>query len=297
MTELPKARIDCRICSVWRRTEASELDRSIVLRRERVRDRCTVDRLGLAGDQPFPRYPRSKIPMKNDPFCRAMLVQARQHYTDLQREFPALESSFSGDDSEFGENLVVDSVAADTVCIGDVFASNSSPLQLQVTSPRLCCMRPDKRHPTYLPSGSEGTVRKYASSTARGGWFCKVLESGDIADGDVLKLVSRSNPSWTVQRVAATCYSSTPMRLSWAGTRAELEELYAIKDLAPYEWRDALREVIDTQSESGDGTLDNVGIKLNGTFTCADCNQRFLTKCDLKAHVKFVHDPKRHFEH
>jgi hypothetical protein len=45
-------------------------------------------------------------------------------------------------------------------------------------------------------------------------------------------------------------------------------------------------------AKSGDGTVANVGIKLNGQCHCAECNQRFETDRALSLHVKFMHGNK-----
>lgn len=47
---------------------------------------------------------------------------------------------------------------------------------------------------------------------------------------------------------------------------------------------------------SGDGTIDNVGIKLGGMVQCPDCNQKFDTERAQQTHWRFIHDPKRHQE-
>jgi len=41
---------------------------------------------------------------------------------------------------------------------------------------------------------------------------------------------------------------------------------------------------------SGDGTLKNVGIKLDGQVNCSGCKQKFETQKVLELHWKFMHD-------
>eukprot|EP00931_Biecheleriopsis_adriatica_P035330 TRINITY_DN2032_c0_g2_i1.p1 TRINITY_DN2032_c0_g2~~TRINITY_DN2032_c0_g2_i1.p1 ORF type:complete len:150 (-),score=26.63 TRINITY_DN2032_c0_g2_i1:247-696(-) len=43
---------------------------------------------------------------------------------------------------------------------------------------------------------------------------------------------------------------------------------------------------------SGDGTLANVGFRMNGTCQCQECNQRFDTENALQLHVKYIHGDK-----
>ena len=42
--------------------------------------------------------------------------------------------------------------------------------------------------------------------------------------------------------------------------------------------------------QSGDGTIENVGIKLTGSFQCKECRQRFETQKVLDLHWNFIHD-------
>ena len=44
---------------------------------------------------------------------------------------------------------------------------------------------------------------------------------------------------------------------------------------------------ISAAAKSGDGGLENVGIKLEGTFQCPHCRQKFETDKALQLHLKF----------
>jgi len=55
-----------------------------------------------------------------------------------------------------------------------------------------------------------------------------------------------------------------------------------------------LKEAIAREAAgSGDGTIDNVGIRLSGTFQCPECRQRFDTERAKEIHCRFTHDPLR----
>merc|ERR1712046_147254 len=45
--------------------------------------------------------------------------------------------------------------------------------------------------------------------------------------------------------------------------------------------------VITTEAISGDGSLENVGIKTDGPFKCERCSQRFSSEAAKKMHWKF----------
>jgi hypothetical protein len=50
------------------------------------------------------------------------------------------------------------------------------------------------------------------------------------------------------------------------------------------------------RASSGDGSIDNVGIKVNGTYQCPDCRQKFDSEDAVSLHWKFIHDPNRQQE-
>lgn len=53
---------------------------------------------------------------------------------------------------------------------------------------------------------------------------------------------------------------------------------------------------ISEAAKSGDGTIENVGIKTDGGFQCPDCRQKFDSEIAKGLHWKFIHDPNRHQE-
>jgi len=51
-------------------------------------------------------------------------------------------------------------------------------------------------------------------------------------------------------------------------------------------------EQIEKMTVSGDGTLENVGIKVDGKFQCQHCSQKFDSKQQRQIHHRFVHPPQ-----
>eukprot|EP00931_Biecheleriopsis_adriatica_P005302 TRINITY_DN106828_c0_g1_i1.p1 TRINITY_DN106828_c0_g1~~TRINITY_DN106828_c0_g1_i1.p1 ORF type:complete len:303 (-),score=47.22 TRINITY_DN106828_c0_g1_i1:197-1105(-) len=298
---------EIRVCSVWSRDITSEDDREKVFHRKAVEGRCDVGKSGLTSDMSFPKLDRAKKVSK-DPSERAILVQTKKHYQELREHFQSLKPGFSGETAALGETLIVEGCDATSVCVGDIFQSTQSSLSVQVTFPRLACMRPDKLHPLGLQSGQPGTVRQWVSANGRGGFFLKVLTNGDISSGDSLQLTKRTQPAWSMERLSSLCYPTTPLQMSWAGTHRELETLCSMDELGVYEWKERLQEIrakspslaetveIRPEAMSGDGSIANVGIKLDGTFQCPHCRQKFLNDLALTLHYRFIHDPSRHQE-
>jgi len=50
---------------------------------------------------------------------------------------------------------------------------------------------------------------------------------------------------------------------------------------------------ISKEAMSGDGTIANVGIKVNAKFKSPVNNQMFDTQEALDLHLKYLHDPKK----
>ena len=53
---------------------------------------------------------------------------------------------------------------------------------------------------------------------------------------------------------------------------------------------------ITDAAKSGDGSVDNVGIKMSGNFQCPECRQKFDTEKVKQLHWEFIHHPNRHQE-
>ncbi|KQM22137.1 MOSC domain-containing protein [Novosphingobium sp. Leaf2] len=93
----------------------------------------------------------------------------------------------------FGENISTRGLAEDMVCIGDRWRLGSA--LLEVSQGRQPCWKLDHRF------GGEHRVNALCVRSRRAGWYYRVLEEGAVQAGDVLELVDRPFPSWTVLRV------------------------------------------------------------------------------------------------
>ena len=116
----------------------------------------------------------------------------------------------------YGENFVVSGLYEDNVCIGDRYKIGST--LLEVSQPRKPCER--LSHNTK----NENT-REVIRQSGWTGWYVRVIEEGEIHQGDELILQHRPYPEWTIRRLNTLL--STPSSV------AELEEALAIEKLAP----------------------------------------------------------------
>ena len=115
---------------------------------------------------------------------QAVLIYSAENYprwqTELGREFP-----YGG----FAENLIVSELNETTVFIGDIY--QVGPVKLQVTKPRIPCWKIARRW--GIPD-----LTKRVSQSSRTGWYCRVLDAGEIEAGLPVELLERPHLEQTV---------------------------------------------------------------------------------------------------
>ncbi len=116
---------------------------------------------------------------------QAVLAYADSHYADWRAE------GFTDERGAFGENLLIEGLSDQTVCIGDRFALGDT--ELQVSCARVPCATLARRH------GRKDIVTRVFEA-GRGGWYFRVLWEGLVAPGQELRLLERLHPEWTVVR-------------------------------------------------------------------------------------------------
>jgi len=231
---------ELQVHTVWQRNPVCQGEQPVHFVRSRAMNRCTVDEQGLEGNMTWNNKAADEHIGKGE---RTLLLQCQEHYPDLGEQFPEWAAHFQEGEAPLGEQLLVTGMNSDSICVGDVFASEQSSLEIKVTFPRLPCFRVDKRYPLSqepgLRSGQPGTVRQWIAETGKGGFFCSVQRPGDVAGSDTLKLVQRPCPGWTLTRISNMCYPSLP-NMAWQGSDAELKELCELEELGYYEWKERL---------------------------------------------------------
>ena len=137
--------------------------------------------LGLVGDAVFDtRYHGGPD--------QAVLMYAAAHYPRWQQELGRAVQP-----GDFGENLTVEGLDEDTVCIGDVY--QVGPVRLEVSHPRQPCSTLARRH--QIPD-MIAVVRQ----NGRSGWYLRVLIEGWLRPGETIQRLGRPNPEWTIRRAA-----------------------------------------------------------------------------------------------
>jgi MOSC domain-containing protein YiiM len=139
--------------------------------------------LGLAGDAVANTQVHGGVD-------QALLMYAATHYPRWESELGRPMGP-----GAFGENLTVEGLDEDSVCIGDVLVIGS--VRVEVSQPRQPCATLARRH----------QVRNLISivrGNGRSGWYLRVLAEGPVEAGQAIELAERPNPEWTVRRAALT---------------------------------------------------------------------------------------------
>jgi MOSC domain-containing protein YiiM len=168
-----------------------------------------LGRLGLAGDQVGNHKHHGGS-------HQAVLAYPVAHYACWRAEL-GLAAGPGG----FGENLAVAGCTEEEVCIGDTYSLGQAVLQ--VSQPRQPC------HTLELRWERPGLMAAVFDS-ARGGWYLRVLQEGDIQAGQAMTLLQRPHPGWSVARVFRAFLGTDPEERRGAA---------ALRPLSP-KWKEKL---------------------------------------------------------
>jgi MOSC domain-containing protein YiiM len=150
---------------------------------------------------------------------QAVLMYAESHYPLWRAEWGRDDLGPGG----FGENLTVEGLVEDSVCIGDVLEIGEA--RLQVSQPRQPCATLARRH------GVRDMIA-VVHRNGRTGWYLRVLGDGFLEAGQSIRLAERPHPDWTVRRAA----------LAMIGRKERPEEARALARCAGLSpgWRERL---------------------------------------------------------
>src|SRR3954466_8806285 len=104
---------------------------------------------------------------------------------------------------QFGENLTVDGLADDEVCIGDRYRIGGAVFE--VSQPRVTCYRVGMRM-------NEPRMPALLVSHKRPGFYFRVIEEGEIGAGDMIEKLTDSPERLTVSETDALLYLPSPSR-------------------------------------------------------------------------------------
>ena len=166
-----------------------------------------VGALGLDGDH------QADLSVHGGPE-KAVYAYASARYPDWAAAFPNLAPRFVA--GAMGENLTVDGMIEDDLCIGDVHAIGGA--LLQVCQPRQPCFK-------LALALDEPRLGKHMVRTGHSGWYYRVLREGPIAAGNEIVLAERPNPGFAFSRLVTIVNRG-------GATLPELQDLAAMPGLA-----------------------------------------------------------------
>lgn len=182
--------------------------------KEPVADRVAVRRLNLEGDQ------QADLKVHGGP-SKAIYVYPADYYAFWCEQFPEMDLPWG----MFGENLTIWGVRDDTVHIGDQLQVGSA--HLVVTEPRMPCYK------LALKFGRDDVLKRFFRS-GYSGFYCAVLQEGEVAAGDPVRLLHRDEHAVSVLDIV----------------RLEREDYYDVDllrravavEALPQDWRDRFLE-------------------------------------------------------
>ncbi len=162
---------------------------------------------------------------------RAVLVYQIQSYRHWEQHFGRKELSYG----QFGENLTVDGLPDDEVCIGDRYRIGEA--EFEVTQPRVTCYRVGLRL-------GQPELPALLVSHHRPGFYMRVISEGRIQAGDPIIKTQAGPHGLTVADTDALLY--LPGR-----DLAKLRVATQIPALSPG-WQQSFREELQSASGAGD---------------------------------------------
>jgi ferredoxin-NADP reductase/MOSC domain-containing protein YiiM len=124
---------------------------------------------------------------------RAVLVYQLASYRYWEKHFGRDDFGYG----QFGENLTVDGLPDDEVCIGDRYRIGS--VELEVTQPRVTCYRVGLRM-------GEPELPALLVSHHRPGFYCRVITEGEISAGDSIVKTATGPGALSVSDTDALLY-------------------------------------------------------------------------------------------
>ncbi len=169
---------------------------------------------------------------------RAVFVYQIDSYRYWQNQLGRKEFPYG----QFGENFTVEGLSDAEVCIGDRYRIGGA--LLEVTQPRVTCYRVGIRM-------NEPQMAALLVARGRPGFYCRVLEEGEVKAGDEIMRVASASERMSVSEINALLYMP-------GHPRTQLEHALRIPALSAG-WRGSF-EALLTQERSGDATTGNAGL-------------------------------------
>ena len=126
---------------------------------------------------------------------RAVMVYQLEAYQYWERKLGRNDFEYG----QFGENLTVEGLADDEVCIGDRYRIGSAVFE--VTQPRVTCYRLGIRM-------DNPQMAALLVSHRRPGFYCRVISEGEVGAGDEIQKISDGPDGISVAEIDSLLYTS-----------------------------------------------------------------------------------------
>ena len=127
----------------------------------------------------------------------------------------------------FGENLAIEGLREDDLCVGDIHAIGTA--KMQVCQPRQPCFK-------FALRFNDKRMPKAMIRSGRSGWYYRVLQPGSLDPGTPVELLERPNPHFPFTRLVELISFGKV-------TPAELEQMQDMPGLA-VNWQQRAREML-----------------------------------------------------
>jgi ferredoxin-NADP reductase/MOSC domain-containing protein YiiM/ferredoxin len=165
---------------------------------------------------------------------RAVFVYQLDSYRYWERELGRSDFVYG----QFGENLTVEGLSDDDVCIGDRYQVGTAVFE--VTQPRVTCYRVGIRM-------NDPRIPALLVSHRRPGFYFRVLEEGEVQAGDEIVKLASGQEEMTVAEVDALLYLP-------GHPRQQLLRALRIAALSPG-WQASFRALVEGEAGSGNAGL------------------------------------------
>ena len=197
---------------------------STAIYKKAVTERVVLRTLNLDGDR------QADLSVHGGP-TKAVYFYPSEHYDFWQAEFPEMDLQ----PGMFGENFTTVGLSETETNIGDKF--RIAKAVVMVTEPRMPCYKLGIRF------GRVDVIRKFLAS-GRSGFYCSVLQEGEVGAGDRIELIERTQDHVRVSDITRL-YTSEKRSIEMLRLALELEAL-------PESWKEHFRVRLAKTSGSED---------------------------------------------
>lgn len=148
-----------------------------------VEGRVAVHKLGLLGDE------QGDLRVHGGP-DKAVHCYSWSHYQTWREALP--DCALLHAPGAFGENLSVEGVGEEGVCLGDQLRIGTA--RFSVSQGRQPCWKLNDRF-------GQQDMAKQVQMSLRAGWYLRVEQAGDVGAGDAIELLARPHPQASVARL------------------------------------------------------------------------------------------------